>query len=1042
MAARRTSIFAWAAAVACAVAATAGTARADDRAATDRAATDLFERRIRPALVEHCYKCHSADAAKAGKLKGGLLADTRDGLRKGGDTGPAVVPGKPDESLLIKAIRYADENTQMPPKGKLPPDLIADFERWVAAGAPDPRTGDAPAAAAAKEIDVEAGRRFWSIAPLAVVDPPAVARKDWPRTPIDRFVLARLEKEGIAPNGPAPRERLIRRAYLDLTGLPPTPEEVAAFVADPAADAYEKLIDRLLASDAYGERWGRHWLDVARFGESDGFEHDSFRPAAYQYRDFVIRALNADLPFDRFVKLQLAGDEIAPDDWQAMAATGFLTAGVFPTQITEREFESTRYNQLDDMVGTVGTAMLGLTIGCARCHDHKFDPIGTADYYRLAAAFGRAIRSDVELDSATPADREAARREWEARRADATAKLAAFERDVLPARFAAAVERAKNDPKAATSAAWSVLEPTEVRSAGGATFARQPDGSYLRTGKAPAKDTYTVVARAGGGAVAAIRVEALADKSLPRGGPGSAGNGNFVLSEIEVKAGPADGSTPPAPVKLVAARATHQQNTGSLSVAGSIDGKTTTGWAVDFGGIGKDNAAVFELEKPVRFDAGTVLTVVMRQENGGQHVLGRFRLSVSADRSADAKAAAGPDPVVAETLRRLAAGEAVAKADDAAARAAVAAAQPEYQAAKAALAKVEADGPGVKPTKVQVTSEGLPPVFNHASGRGYPHFYNDVYLLRRGDPNNKAGVVTPAFPRVLVRAGEAESRWLAAPPAGARTTFRRKAVADWITDPEAGAGHLLARVIVNRLWQHHFGRGIVATPNDFGAQGERPTHPELLDWLADDLVKNGWLLKRVHKLMMTSAAYTQSADASPDRLAKDPHGHLLWRWTPRRLEAEPIRDSMLAVAGTLDRTMYGPGSLDPSMARRSIYFRVQRSQLVPMMMVLDWPEPLNSIGARPVTTVAPQALLFLNSPQARGYAEAFAKRIAGPDAVDRGYRTAFGRGPTAAEAELAAAFIKSQTEARKAEGRGDPAAAALADFCQALLSANEFVYVD
>jgi hypothetical protein len=346
---------------------------------------------------------------------------------------------------------------------------------------------------------------------------------------------------------------------------------------------------------------------------------------------------------------------------------------------------------------------------------------------------------------------------------------------------------------------------------------------------------------------------------------------------------------------------------------------------------------------------------------------------------------------------------------------------------------------------VQVTSEGLPPVTNFADGRGYPHFYPQVYLLKRGDANNKVEPVTPSFLHVLMGGGKDESAWQSPPPAGRTTSFRRAALARWLTDTQDGAGQLLARVIVNRVWQHHLGRGIVSTPNDFGAQGERPTNPELLDWLASDLIEHGWQLKRLHKLVMTSAVYMQGAQASPERAAIDPHDTYLWRWEPRRLEAEPIRDSVLAVSGLLDETMFGPGTLDQNMRRRSIYFTVKRSQLIPMLMVLDWPEPLNSIGSRPTTTVAPQALLFMNSPQARQYADGFAARIKAEsvaDSVAQAYRIAFGRAPTGAEAEVSAAFIERQSRSYQDAGRSDTRPAALADFCQALMSANEFVYVE
>ncbi|HXX95063.1 MAG TPA: DUF1549 domain-containing protein, partial [Planctomycetota bacterium] len=333
--------------------------------AADAAGLELFEKKIRPLLVDRCYSCHSAQASK---VKGGLLLDTRSGVLKGGETGPAIVPGHPEKSLLVRAIRYTDEDLKMPPKGKLSPEAVADVEAWIRRGAPDPRGGDAAALPKKRVIDLEEGRKYWAFRPLGPSAPPAVKETGWVRTPVDRFILAKLEARGIAPNASIDRRRLIRRVTLDLTGLPPTPEEVDAFVNDASPEAYPKLLDRLLASPAYGERWARHWLDLARFAESHGFEQDYDREGAYAYRDFVIRALNADMPFTQFVQWQIAGDELSSGDPWAWMATGFLGAGAFPTQLTEAEFESARYDELDNMASTTGQAMLGLSLGCARCH--------------------------------------------------------------------------------------------------------------------------------------------------------------------------------------------------------------------------------------------------------------------------------------------------------------------------------------------------------------------------------------------------------------------------------------------------------------------------------------------------------------------------------------------------------------------------------------------------------------------------------------------------------------------------------------------------
>ncbi len=988
----------------------------------DREGVEFFEKRIRPVLVDKCYSCHSAGAEK---LKAELLTDTREGLLKGGETGPALVPGDPDRSLLIRAIRYTDEDLKMPPKNRLPKEVVADFEAWVRRGAPDPRTGAAKVAKAG--IDLEKGRRFWSMRPLASAEPPAVKQGSRVRTPVDRFILAKLEEKGIAPNGPADRRRLLRRASLDLLGMPPAPDEVDAFVADPAPDAWERAVDRLLASPQLGERWARYWLDVARFAESHGFEQDYNREHAWPYRDFVIRALNDDLPYDRFVQWQVAGDELAPDDPQAWMATGFLGAGAFPTQLTEVEFEPARYDELDSMVSTVGSAMLGLSVGCARCHDHKFDPIPARDYYRLASTFTTAIRSHVDFELDPEGDRRALA-SWEKARQPLAAALRTFEAEALPARYAAWVASKPWEKEAPPG--WVALE-VEPASQGGASFARQADGSLLLSGENPKHDRWTLTARTSLEGLAAVRLEALADPSLKRGGPGRADNGNFALTDFRLTARSADGKGEAVPVKLVDPKATFQQNATNLSVAASIDGDKASGWAVD-PQFGKPHAAVFRFAEPVGFPGGTLLVFELGFEANAKHAIGRPRLSVT---SGAAGLAGEPRPqATAELLERLRRGG--APEGGAAVYARI---DPDWLRLEKALRAHEAKRPQPKKTTVLVTTEGLKPLKHHADDRGFPHFYKETHVLARGDVNRKQGVAAPGFLQVLSR--DAEGRWTGSPPREARTPHRRAALARWLTDVEAGAGGLAARVIANRLWHHHFGRGIVATPNDFGAQGEPPTHPELLEWLAGELVRGGWRLKPVHKLLMTSAVYMQSAASDPARERLDPENRLLWRWTPRRLEAEAIRDSMLAVSGTLDRTMYGPGTLDEKMDRRSVYFMTKRSQLISMMMVFDAPEQLVSIGSRPTTTVAPQALLFMNSPHVRRYAANFAKRLpaAPAEAVRAGYRTALGREPSEAEARSAEAFLERQRASYRGEGK--PETAALADFCQVLFSASEFIYV-
>jgi cytochrome c553 len=731
-----------------------------DHAAKMARGLEVFQKHVRAVLAEKCLRCHGGKATEAG-----FDLSDRDRLLKGGESGPALLPGKARDSLLYKLVTHQKEPF-MPHQGKkLPEDVIARIAEWIDCGAPydEPLVARTPKESSWTTRLVPApAKEHWAFQPLRRVAPPRVKDSTWCRTPIDCFLLAKMEATGLTPNPPVDRRRLIRRAYLDLLGLPPAPEEIDAFLKDPDPDAYSQLIDRLLASPRHGERWARHWLDLARFAESHGFEHDYDRATAYHYRDFVIRALNDDMPYDRFVKWQIAGDEYAPDDPAALTATGFLAAGVHSTQITKNEVERHRYDEMDDQLATLGTALLGLTIGCARCHDHKFDPIPQRDYYRLLATFTTTVRTEIELK-------------------------------------------------------------------------------------------------------------------------------------------PSLGSPAPPP---------------------------------------------------------------------------------------------GAKPA---------------------------------------------------PVKALICSEGLPAVRLHTQGGD---FLPETHFLRRGDPNAKDGVATQGFLQVLEPSANAEKRWQTAPPAGWRTSYRRRALAEWLTDANDGAGRLLARVIVNRLWQHHLGRGLVATPSDFGTRGERPTHPELLDWLASELIANGWRLKPIHKAILMSAAYQADSHLDEAKAAVDRENRLFWRRPARRLEAEAIRDSLLAVGGVLDERMYGPGTLDEGSKRHSIYFTVKRSKLIPMLVVFDAPEALSGIGERPTTTIAPQALYLMNNPQVRGYARGFARRVAPDgktpieDAVRKGYLIALGRAPTAAELADSVAFVKSQATDYEAAKKAEARELALTDFCQTLLCLNEFVYVD
>ena len=983
-----------------------------------KAGLAIFKEAVRPAMVENCLKCHGGE-----KVRADFDLSSRELLLKGGESGAAVNLEKPTESLLLLSLRHEEEPYMPPKKPMLPATAIGKFEEWIRLGAPY----DKPLVEKTKDgekglVVTDSDREFWSFRPLAAKEKPS-------GNPVDHFIGQKHMEASVTPNKEAPRRILARRAYLDLLGLPPSPEEMEAFLADGSKDAWQNLVGRLLESPHFGERQARYWMDVARFAESFGFEQNYDRPNAYHYRDFLVKAFNEDMPWDQMVRWQLAGDELAPEDTEAWKATGFLAAGIFPTQITEAEFEQARYDELDDMVSTTGVAFLGLSVGCARCHEHKYDPIPQSNYYEMAATFATAIRSDVEFDFNEKGFKKA-HGEWET-------KLAALEKEArvylegkVRPRFRKWLEAPEGLHEIESGGSWEVLHLTTLQSREGATFETLEDGSSLAFGKNGASDEYTFTANLPAGS-AAIRLEALSHKSLPRNGPGRAGNGNFALGNIALQAKEVGSDAPYYPVTLSGARASHEQNKGNLSVKSSLDNdRDKTGWAVDAGGIGKDNTAVFTFVAPLESDSEVHFTCRFHLNTG--HNLGRFRLSAASDPGLDFETGQGVSQLQL-AAKSLQAGRTPTLAEEKALESWFATKDAGWQKLESTLNKHKAAKPQPQKGNVLVCSEGVKPIKNHADGRGYPHFYPQVHHLGRGDPKQKQGVASQGFLDVLTAKGSQAENWKQTTPEGSKTSFRRAALAAWITDSDKGAGHLLARVIVNRVWQQHFGYGIVRTPNDFGLQGERPTHPELLDWLADDLLRNGWKLKRLHKLILLSATYRQSSAHDEADAATDIDNRYLWKFPSRRLEAEPIRDSLLAVSGKLDRTLYGPGSKSEAMGRRSLYFFIKRSQLPTSMIVFDWPEHLVSIGRRASTTIAPQSLYLMNNPQVRSYAEALAKRSGG--SVEQVYQYALCRPPSEAEKNKAEAFLQNQAK-KYTEGNQ-----ALTDLCQALMASNEFLHL-
>lgn len=840
------------------------------------------------------------------------------------------------------------------------------------------------------KIDIEAGRSSWTFQPLENAPPPEVRNASWVRTDIDRFILASLEEKGITPNAEADRRTLVRRVYFDLWGLPPEPSEVDRFVEDSSSDAYERLLDGLLAGQHFGERWARHWLDLARFAESNGYAFDKDRAGAYHYRDFVIKAFNQDMAYDQFVRLQIAGDQIAPDDYMAQAATGFLAAGPFTTQQTQKERERSRYEQLDDVVGTLGTSMLGLTIGCARCHDHKYDPLPMHDYYRLVACFAETGFQDVDHDP-EPAKSKAAKEKFDAAHQPLVDARLKFEKEELAGRLDAWLAKRTTPGPSEKLGVWQHLGPFEA-----ADFKKAYNEAFAPEKEIDLKKSYEELKWT-------PRPEwkdAQVHNTLT--GTNSA---NYLYRTIEVE----------------------QETALEISLGRDdaikvwLNGKSVLAKEVSGGAAADQDKVTLQLK------AGSndfLLKIINASGPSGFYFSTKPGTPKNIQDILNLAAEKRNDKQKQELLKWYAPRD------------------PDWSV----LNQAEQDHLQKKPVPNVIK------VFAARKGGATYNFGADtrkVYFLERGESNAKQGLASAGFLSVLSAKGTSEDRWLSAKPAAEdKATQRppRVALAEWLTDEKEGAGHLLARVIVNRLWQHHTGRGIVATPSDLGSQAPPPTHPELLDYFARELIRGGWKLKPIHKLIMMSAVYRQTGESNAQATSIDPRNELHWRRGATRLEAEVIRDTLLAVSGSLDKTMFGKGSLDQANPRRSIYLTVKRSNLVPILQLFDAPDSIQSIGHRDVTTVPPQALALMNSPLARQLSEKFAKRIH-PSAetkpaqvVEQAYLLALSRPPTDAEKQRMTAFV----EAQAASYGGDDKAMelAVADYCQLMLCLNEFVFVD
>jgi mono/diheme cytochrome c family protein len=1112
----------------------------EPRPTSDPAAAEFFEKEVRPILAERCQGCHGAS-----KHKNGLRLDSRAAALAGGITGPAVVPGKPEESLLIDAINYGD--LQMPPKAKLTAPEIAALTKWVALGAPWP--GDASKPAARPAFDLKERAKHWSFQPLRDPAPPAVKAADWPITPVDRFLLAALEAKGLQPAGEADRRALIRRVTFDLIGLPPTPAEVEAFVADPAPDAYEKVVDRLLSSPHYGERWGRHWLDLVRFAETAGHEFDYDTPNAFRYRDYVIRAFNDDLSYDRFVVEHIAGDLLDPPRChpvegfnESVLATGFFALGEgthSPVDVREDQVR-----RIDNQIDVLSKAFLGLTVACARCHDHKFDPISTRDYYALAGHLRSTRHQHAFLDPPARIGTKVA--ELSALKAAMAAELTGGHvgLDVAAGLMATRVatpqplpagERGSNHPPSpvgegrgegggASPAAKPItltlplgggdrkdlpLPHGERAGVRGTTVAEAPNDGLLRRWRealrnqqAPSPDhpLYAWAALSDPSASRRRIVEGLkarpaaADDSVLFEDFNAPSFGDWSVTGDAFGDGPSrpgdwrPGEEGPIPVaagqahsglvsdrlqgvlrsktftiqhKYIHYLASGRRGRINLVVDGlekirdpiyggltiRVDGADARRWyAQDVGMWGgqeayieiADGAAVAYDSGRAEFSPGDGFIAVDEIRFSDQAAppprAGRFALDVLDDPEADTPEglAARFGRAVESALDDWRAGRLGAGGRDAE-RVAVLGwltdrglirlgAIPDDLRARYRAVEATIPPPTLAPAVIDGTGE-------------------DERVLVRGNHNTPGDVVPRRFLEAIAGPDQA------APRAGSGRLELARRMVDR-SDP------LLPRVMVNRIWKHHFGEGLVRSPDDFGVMGQPPTHPELLDWLASRFVEGGWSIKRLHRLMVLSRAYRMRSVPVPGSERIDPDNRLLHRTNVRRLEAEAIRDAMLAASGRLDPTMFGPsvpphltpfmdgrgrpaasGPLDGD-GRRSLYLNVRRNFLTPMLLAFDFPAPASTMGRRNVSNVPAQALTLLNDPFVIDQARLWADRLLAPPGRSRDdrlrdlYLTAFGRPPSDAERAEALAFLA-----------GDDGPRGWAELCHVLFNVKEFIFV-
>lgn len=1063
------------------------------------AGVEFFEKKIRPILVERCYECHSEES---GKRKGGLLLDRREGWHEGGDTGPAVLAGNADESLVIEAVRYSNPDFEMPPKGKLPSEEIALLEQWVKMGAPDPRVGSSSLKSSKRGIDLEKGRQFWSFRPVKKAALPETVDKKWVLNDIDRFVLSGLEKEGIKPVGDAERADWIRRVYFDLIGLPPTPDQIDAFVGDNKPNAYGKVVDSLLASSHFGERWGRHWLDVARFAESSGGGRTLLFPDAWRYRDYVINSFTNDKPYDDFIREQIAGDllphESMDEKTEHLTATAYLTLG--PTNYERQDKAVLETDVVDEQLDSIGKGLLGLTFGCARCHDHKFDPISTKDYYAMAGILMSTqtmVHSNVsrwvETPLPLPAEEEAKFKKHESLLASLQTQVTDLKKElnmVAPLKPVAVKDLPGiivDDEEAVRVGDW--VESTHFKAYVGSGYIHDDNAgkgqktltfspkveqegwyevrlSYTHGTSRSEKVPVTIFSLDGEKIVFLNQKEAppVGDRFVSLGQFQFDGNGQwYVMISNEGTSGHVTADAvqllPMDEKKMAKLPEPNQVDKPELIPFIVPDPSTLKGVVVDdteaeligdwkhsvhtppFVGMsylhddkkekGK-KSAIFTPDLPVagtyevrlshnsNVRRATNAPVTIKSADGSKTIrinqqdpakfrklfrsLGEYRFDAGKKGSVTISTE-GTDGknVIVDAVQFIPKGEAAKKE-------ALASLEVQKQV-EGKLKKVEAE---LK--KAKKNGKKRPLIMSVKEAEKTEDFFINI----RGILSNRGPDVPRGFPEVATTENSPVI------PPGYKQSGRLE-FAQWLSSEE---NPLMARVMVNRLWYWVFGSGLVRTVDNFGTTGEAPTNPELLDYLASQFVENGWSVKKLVREMVLSRTYRMGVQADQDNLKVDPDNRLFWRMNRRRLDAESIRDAILVSSGKMDLTAGGVNIKKGTTTeygykftdhRRSVYTPVFRNQLLELFEAFDFPNPNQVSGIRNTSTIATQALYFMNHPFVLENSHAAAKRLLEikdlnePDRIARAYRETLGRLPSDREQKLASAFVSSSAGTEEEE---------------------------